>query len=117
MSITNVHVAIIRHLRAVTVDHFVSENYIDGENVQVYATGVSHELAIFPLSNRDLKYLPEGVYTFQDKKIYEIGASGTLRDKGIIHFDNDRFLIDGGTRRGFEGGFITYLAKRISDSE
>jgi len=116
MSITQVHIAIVRHLRPVTVDLPVSGAYVDGEYVKIESTGVSKELAIFPMNRRDLQFLEPGVYTFQDKKIYEIG-SGTIPDQGIIHFDSSRYKIDGGTRRNFEGGFTTYLAKRISDSE
>jgi hypothetical protein len=116
MSITNVHLAINRHLRDLVVEIPQSESYVDGELVVVSITGVNKELAIFPLSRRDLEFLPEGEYTFQDKKIYEIG-SGTVEDKSIVTFDNSKYLVDGGTRRNFEGGFTTYIAKRISDSE
>lgn len=115
MSITNVHTAIVRHLRTMTVDVYQSEGYVSGENVQVFSTGVSKTLAVFPLSNRDISYLPDGAYTFQDRKIYEIGA-GTLTDKSILNFDSSRYLIDGGTRRNFEGGYTTYLAKRIAEN-
>ena len=114
MSITSVHLAINRYLRTVTVKEFVSESFVAGENVQVYAADTNKELAIFPLSNRDLKYLPEGEYTVQDKKIYEIG-SGTISDKSEITFDGSRYIIDGGTRRDFEGGFTTYIGKRVAD--
>lgn len=116
MSVTNVHIAINRHLRTMTVDVFQSESFVDGENTQVFSTGVNKTLAIFPLSNRDLQFLPDGVYTFQDKKIYEIGA-GTLTDKSIVNFDGSRYIVDGGTKRNFEGGFTTYIGKRVSDSE
>jgi|GEM_PF-2542765 len=116
MSITNVHIAITRHLRTVSVDVFQSESYVNGEYTPVYISGVNKSLGIFPITRRDLQFLSDGQYTFQDRKFYEIG-SGTLTDKSIITYDNSRYKIDGGTRRNFEGGFTTYLGKRISDSE
>lgn len=116
MSITQVHKAINRHLRTMTVDVFQSESYVNGEQVAVYATGVSKTLAVFPLSNRDMQFLPDGAYTFQDRKIYELGT-GTLIDKSILNFDGDKYLIKGGTKRNFEGGFTTYMSKRIAENE
>lgn len=114
--ITQVFKAIERHLRPLNVDIFRNESFDSyGEVTQVFATGTIKELAIFPLGYRDLKYLGDGSYTFQDKKIFEVG-SGTVSDKSIVHFDNDKYLIDGGTRRNHEGGFTTYIARRISDS-
>ena len=112
MSITSVHLAINRHLRSATIKGLVSESFVDGENVQTYAADVIKELAVFPLSNRDLRYLPEGEYTAQDRKFYELGE-GTIKDKSEIEFDGIRYIVDGGTQRNFEGGFTTYVGKRI----
>jgi len=113
--ITNVHIAIRRHLQTVTVKSLISESFVDGEYTPVYATGVNVQLAGFPIGRKDLNFFGDGVYTFQDRKFYEIGA-GTLKDKSEITFDGDRYLIDGGTKRNREGGFTTYFGKRISDS-
>ena len=115
MSITNVHVAINRYLQNITCDIYGSETYVDGELVKTYtATGVTKKLAVFPLTNRDMRFLEQGQYTFQDKKVYEIGA-GTLTDKSIITHDGSKYLIDGGTKRNFEGGYTIYISKKISD--
>jgi hypothetical protein len=116
MSVTNVHRAINRHLQNVTIDVFLSESFVNGERVENFSTGVVKKLAVFPLNNRDLFYLDSGVYTFQDKKIFEIGA-GTLTDKSIMTHEGSRYIVDGGTKRNFEGGFTSYISKRISDSE
>lgn len=114
--ITNVHIAIRRHLRTMTVKSKTGESFVDGEYTPVYATGVSINLAAFPIGRRDANFFSDGVYTFQDRKFYEIG-NGTLQDKSEISFDGNRYLIDGGTKRNFEGGFTTYFGKRIDDNE
>jgi hypothetical protein len=115
--ITSVHIAIDRHLQGVTYDRYVSESYENGELTPVYATGTNINLAIFPIGRKDLQFFPEGEYTFQDKKFYEKSSSGTIPNKSIIHVGTDKYLVDGGTDRNHAGGYITYLGKRISDSE
>lgn len=115
MSITNVHIAIKKHLQTITVDTFIGESFVDGEYIPQYVTGVSMQLASFPITRRDLDFFPQGEYTFQDRRFYEIGA-GTIQDKSVIMFGGDKYLVDGGTMRNFAGGFTTYLTKRISDS-
>jgi len=114
--ITNVHIAINRHLQSVTVDRYHTESYVDGELTPVYVTGVSVDVAVFPIGRRDLDFFPEGTYTFQDKKFYQV-TSGTITDKSIITVGDDRYKVDGGTIRIFEGGYVTYFGKRISDSD
>ena len=114
MSITSVYISIKRHLRNLVVTNIVSEGYVSGELTKVTASGTV-SAAIFPLTNRDLRYFPEGAFTFQDKKIFEVG-SGTITDKAIVTFDSSDYLVDGGTKRNFEGMFTTYMAKRIADN-
>lgn len=114
--ITNVHIAIRRHLRTVTVKSLTGESFVDGEYSPNYATGVNIKMAVFPIGRRDANFFGEGHYTFQDKKFYELGA-GTIQDKSEITFDDERYLVDGGTQRNYAGGFTTYFGKRISDSE
>lgn len=112
--ITNVHIAIRRHLQTITVKSLTGESFVDGEFTPVYATGVSVEMAVFPIGRRDASFFGEGVFTFQDRKFYEIGA-GTINDKSEITFDDNRYLVDGGNKRNHAGGFTTYYGKRISD--
>ena len=114
--VTNVHIAIRRLLRTVTIKSFQSESFVNGEYTPVYATGVSVQMAVFPIGRRDANFFSDGEYTFQDRKFYEIGA-GTINDKSEITFDGEHYLVDGGTKMNFEGGFTTYFGKRISDSE
>ncbi len=110
--ITHVNKSIRKFLQPVLVNLFESESFDSaGELTQIYETGVSVELALFPLGNRELKYLPEGQFTNQDLKVYEIGA-GTLTDKSIINYNEKEYLVNGGTQRDLEGGFTSYLAKR-----
>jgi len=112
--ITNVHIVIRRHLRAVTVKSFISESFVDGEYTPVYTSGVNINLAIFPIGREDLNFYGPGVYTSQDFKFYEIGE-GTINNKSEITFNGNKYLIDGGTQRSFAGNFTTYLGKRIDE--
>jgi len=107
---------IAKRLRDVTADVFVSEDYDEyGELEQVFTTGVSKRLAIFPLTFKDLQQATEGQYTTQDKKFYEIGIP-TLTLKSIVSFESEDYLIDQVSNRMFDGGFSMYMGKKIDDS-
>jgi len=107
--ITNVYTAILKHLRTVDV-MTVSGTFVSGEWTEIKTTATK-QLAIFPLTYKQLRYLPEGAYDYQDRKIYEIG-SGTLEKDDIIIFQNDYFRITELTDRDFDGGYAAYLGKR-----
>lgn len=107
--ITNVHTAIIKHLRTVEI-YTVSGTYVSGEYTEVTVSG-TRQLGIFPLTWKELRYLPEGSYNHQDRKFYEIG-SGTLNKDDIILFQNDKFRITELTDRDFDGGYAAYLGKK-----
>jgi hypothetical protein len=112
--ITQVFKAIVKHLRPVQVRKFVSENYVKGENVRTFATPETIQLACFPITEKDLKFAPEGVYTIEDRKFYEIG-SGTIPAKSEIIFNNERYEIKSFSDRSFDGNFTKYMAKKITD--
>lgn len=114
MSLTTVDKAIVRHLRSLEVTKLESEGYIDGENTRVFSTPSNIDLATFPLTDKDLRFLPEGVYTVQDRKFYEIG-SGTIPLKSQVVFGGSKFEIKSFSDRSFEGNFTKYFAKRITD--
>jgi hypothetical protein len=113
MSLTAVHSAIVRHLRDVTVTPLGTEETIGGENVRVAGTPATMSLAVFPLSDRELKFLPEGVYRKQDVKLYEIGGPSIDLKSTVVVPDGDTYLVNDYADRNFEGGFTKYLCKRI----
>jgi len=108
--ITNVYTAIVKHLQTVTISN-VTESVVDGEYVETVVTGTK-QLGIFPLTMKDLNYTPEGAYTLQDKKLYEIG-SGTIAKKSILNLSDGNYRIDEWSDRSFDGNFTMYIAKRI----
>jgi hypothetical protein len=114
MSLTSVDRAIKRHLRPTQIARFESEGFIRGQYSRTFGDVTSIDLARFPLTDKDLRYLPEGVYTFQDFKLYEIG-SGTIPNKSEMILGSERFEIKSFSDRSFEGNYTHYLAKRITD--
>jgi hypothetical protein len=107
--ITGVYTAIKKHLRQCTVET-VSGTYVSGEYVEI-TTDDTKNLGVFPLTFKELRYLPEGAYNHQDRKFYELG-SGTLNKDDIVIFQSDRFRITELTDRNFDGGFAAYLGKK-----
>ena len=107
--ITRVYRAIIKHLKSVVVNT-PTQVKVDGEFTTTYVSGTK-EIAIFPLTFKDLRYAPNGAYTLQDKKFYEIG-SGTIQPKSTIELTEGTYTIDQWAGRDFDGGFAVYVGKR-----
>lgn len=113
MSLTAVHTAIVRHLRTVTVTPPGAEEVIGGEYVSVHGIPASMSVAVFPLTDKELRFLPEGAYTKQDVKLYEIGGR-TIASKSLVATpDGDTYLVNDYVDRSFEGNFSKYLCKRL----
>jgi len=107
--ITSVYQAIIKHLQSVTVNTH-SERFVEGEYIETTASGTK-QLAIFPMTLQDLRFDPNGVYTLQDKKFYELG-SGTVNLKSTVSLSDGTYMIDQLANRNFDGGFTVYIGKR-----
>jgi len=112
--ITQVYKSIIKHLQPIAVKRFISEEYIDGENTRVFATSENYNLATFPMTDKDLRFAPEGVYTFEDRKFYQIG-SGTIPMKSEITFSGSLYEVKSFSDRSFDGNFTKYFGKKITD--
>lgn len=113
MSLTTVSTSIVRHLRSVIVTPAGSEQNIGGEVVRIPGAPVTMSLAVFPLSNKELKFLPEGAYTKQDVKLYEIGGRSIEKKSMVQTPDGDRYIVNDYVDRVFEGNFSKYLCKRF----
>lgn len=113
MSLTGVSTAITRHLRTCTVTPVGTEQLIGGEYVTAGGVPVEMSLAMFPLSDKELKFLPEGAYTKQDIKLYEIGGR-TIEPKSLVATpDGDTYMVNDYVSREFEGNFSKYICKRL----
>jgi len=107
--ITSVYTSIIKHLQTLTIER-ASGVFSMGEYVETTVSGTI-ELGVFPLTWKQLRYLPEGAYNHQDRKFYELG-SGTLEKDDIILYQDDRFRIAELTDRNFDGGYAAFLGKK-----
>lgn len=114
MSVTQVYKAIERHLRPLQLRRFLGEAIVRGQEVRTFGEPETIQLATFPITDKDLRFLPEGVYTIQDRSFYEIG-SGTIPQKSEITFENEKFELKSIAGRSFEGNFSKYIGKKITD--
>ncbi len=109
--ITNAYRALLKRLRTVTV-YVHSESFIDGEYVETISSSGTYQMAIIPITAKQLKYLPEGVYDTQDKKFYQIG-DGTITAKSTIQITaDDVYRVKEINNRYLDGGFTVYFGKK-----
>lgn len=111
--ITAVYSAIIKHLQTFTVET-ESGVYVDGDYVETL-TATTVDLASFPLTFKDLRMVPEGAYTAEDRKFFEIGEP-TLNVHDVVISGSDRYRIMQITNRNNDGGFSAYIGKREAKS-
>jgi len=74
------------------------------------------DLAIFRLGYRDLMSLPQGQYSSEDIKAYELGAK-TITLQSVIVFEGSEFRVTSNSDRNKDGGFTMYVAKKVGDNE
>lgn len=100
--------------RAVKIHVLVKGGLIDGEKVaEAFEAPVDDKMVPRPVTVTQEKRLPEGKYKAGDMKFY---ALGTLKYKSgdVIEYDEIKYRIgDSGLRP--EGGFVSYMGKRIYD--
>jgi hypothetical protein len=109
--ITRAYRALLNRLRTVSVYQY-SEKFVDCERIETLSASGTKNLCIIPITPKHLKYLPEGVYTLQDKKFYEVG-SGTIAEKSIIQItETDKYRVNQIDDRYLDGGFTVYLGKK-----
>jgi hypothetical protein len=108
---TNVYVSIIPFLREVSYQT-VSQTTYEGEISETLSTASTIQLACFPITFKDLKVLPEGMYDLQDYKFYSV-ASTLLELNSIVTLSSMQFKITSLSDRIFDGGFSIYYGKSI----
>ncbi len=111
MSITSVYKSIIPFLRDVSY-YTVSQSTSEGDLTETLNTAVTIQLACFPITFKDLKYLPEGAYDLQDYKFYKVG-SDLLALNSIVEFNSMQYRITSLEDRSFDGNFSRYFGKSI----
>jgi len=104
------------HVQSYVVDLYTGETMADGRVQEGIQQQVAKDLAIFRLRYRDLMALPQGQYTSEDVKAYELG-NGTIPIESVITFEGSKFRVDQVSDRNKDGGFTMYIAKKIGDNE
>ena len=114
--ITSVYRALARLKQEVHCSGII-QTWVDSENIETYQSGVVRYATVLPLTAEFLKYDKEGVYTHKDVKIYEESALySKLPLRSIVQkMNGEIYRINEYGDRSFEGGFQTYLAKKIEN--
>jgi hypothetical protein len=109
--ITNAYKALLKRLRTVTV-YVHAESFVDGEYVETVSSSGTYQMAIVPITAKQLRYLPDGVYDTQDKKFYQIG-DGAITEKSTIQITaGDVYRVKDINNRYYDGGFTVYFGKK-----
>lgn len=101
-------------VRQVSVTAYADGEYVDGEWVNGSAEGpVVCKMIEIPITPAQLRSLPEGRYTAEDKKLYHEPLSGPLFPAGtLFEFDSVQYEVRDITDRRLLGGFVIYYVKR-----
>lgn len=105
-----------RRLRAYVVRLNTGDIESNGRVTESNQLETTVQLAIFPMSFQDLKNFPEGQYTTEDIKIYEVGAP-TITEESVVVFNNKQYRVMMISDRDKDGGFSMYVAKKTGDLE
>ena len=115
MSITSTYRAFARLKQTVHCSGII-QTWVGSENVETYQSGVVRLVAVLSMTSEFLQYQKEAVYSHGDVKIWEDIAYPELPLRSlVIKSDNSIYRINELNNRGFEGGFRTYLAKKIEN--
>lgn len=110
----NVTKAIERHLRAVTCKKYTGETIAtNGEATDSAYTPSSKQMAVLPISSKELQTLPDGLYDKFDRKAYTMDTSDILPNESVLETDFGKFKIMSQDNRYYEAGFIVYYCKKV----
>lgn len=112
MSVMDLSPAIDELLENVTYST-VSQTEVDGEIIETISTTETLQLACMPITFKDLRYLPEGVYSLQDYKFYRTGDS-LLELNSIVTFSGTQYKIGAVSDRRYHGNFSISYGKKMN---
>jgi hypothetical protein len=105
--------SIVRHLRSVTVKSYTGESVAtNGEVTDSAFTTSTKNLAILPLTAKELQTLGDGMYDRFDRKFYSLELT-EIPIESIFETDLGKFKIMSIDNRTYEGGFIVYYTKKV----
>lgn len=98
-----------------TVDIVGSGSYVKGRYKKGGFTPTTKSLAVFPLTTRDLTSLPEGFYTAEDVKAYQLGAPD-IPLQSVLNFLGKKYVFMAVSDREKDGDFCYYICKKKDDN-
>ena len=112
--LSSVTKAIDRHLRSVTCLKYTGETIAsNGEATDSAYTSSSKQMAVLPISQKELQVLPSGLYDKFDRKAYTTDISDLLPNESILQTDFGNFKIMSIDNRYYEAGFVCYYTKKV----
>lgn len=90
--------------------HYEQGEWISGHE----GTPIELKMVVLPITPKQLKTLPEGVYTSEDKKFYLTGKP-VLASDDILKFEDNQYKIGDISDRSFEGNYTIYYGKLLHD--
>ena len=112
--LSNVTAAIDRHLRAVTCLKYTGETIAsNGEATDSAYTSSTKQMAVLPISQKELQTMPNGLYDKFDRKAYCKDTSDLLPNESLLDTDFGRFKIMSTDNRYFEADFVVYYCKKV----
>lgn len=114
MVLSNVSMALDRHLRNVTCLKYNGETLgTNGEVTDGAYVSSTKSMAVLPISQKELKILPQGLYDAFDRKAYTKDTADILPNESILQTDFGNFKIVSQDNRYYEAGFIVYYCKKV----
>lgn len=112
--LSTVNKVLDRHLRDVTCLKYTGETIANnGEATDSAYTSSTKSMAVLPISQKELRVLPAGLYDSFDRKAYTKDISDILPNESILQTDFGNFKVMSQDNRYYEGGFMVYYTKKV----
>ena len=107
---------IAKRTETLTISIWLGDSYIKGVLQQGSVTSQSRELAVFPMNDRDLQAFPEGMYSTEDLKCYQVGAVNIPLKSTMVYTNGKTYEFVALSDRNKDGEFSWYVARKQSDN-
>lgn len=84
---------------------------VKGESTETQSEPINDSMLVMPITPKQLKALPEGSYSTEDKRFYVFGAP-EYKEKDIIYHNEVPFRIKDILDRSDDGDFTIYYGKK-----
>ena len=104
--------AIARHVLTRVVRINSGATFVDGEKVSGLGPNSSLDLAVFPMTAKQLQYLPPGQFSTQDVNVYQIDGNMSLTVNSEIDWRGSSYVVREIKDWREEDNYVRYLCKR-----